>query len=576
MPSSTEPSDALADHGPARNPNPADPRAAQDRLFAALSAMYAREAPLYAASLEVNRLCNRAVGDLLAKIHRGFRLSDDDLGRGGAERHGAIRIGREDEYRWIARYFALFGMEPHNFYDMTDVGAKSQPVIATAFRSSAAPQHRVFASLLVTSSFDGRTRERLDALLAARDVFSERAKETVARAEDQGGLDEADALALVEEGVNRIFKWTGRARDRALYTELVDGGFKIAADIACFETHHLNHLTPNTFCMDLFTASMKFALGELTAGSYLDRAKDALVSLAERADRDWMVLHFTHFAPETIDAFEREALDPDDARAIVEPLAAALGERSAGLPAAGAPGEPERIFKDHTEGPPAGVPVLLRQDAYRARPEPITFVDEDVPAPATHTARFGEIEQRFYATTAKGRELYDECLARQDGPADSDCFRRFPGHLSALYAGGLVFVRPRATAAGRDAAARGEIKATDLDALAAAGHVRLDGLRYEDFLPVSAAGIFASNLEQYGTASTSDTKPAYERADLERLMGRPIIDAMAVCRALQSAATLRAYRDLGLLDLLPEDERRALEADVEAEPAGAVAVITGG
>ena len=570
MRSTTEPSDAH----PRRHAGLADPRAAQDRLFAALSAMYAREAPLYAASLDVNRLCNRAVGDLLARIHRGFQLSDDDIDRGGAERHGAIRIGREDEYRWIARYFALFGMEPHNFYDMTDVGAKSQPVIATAFRSSAAPQHRVFASLLVTSYFDERTRERLDALLAGRRVFSDRAMETVARAEARGGLDGADADALVEEGVNRIFKWTGRARDRALYTELVDGGFKIAADIACFETHHLNHLTPNTFCMDLFTASMKFALGELTASDYRERAAGALLSLAERADRDWMVLHFTHLAPETIDAFARDALEPGAARAIVEPLAAALEEQAAGLPTAGAPGEPEHIFKDHTEGPPAGVPVLLRQDAYRARPEPITFVDEDDPAPATHTARFGEIEQRFYATTAKGRELYNECLACQQGPADSDCFRRFPGHLSTLNDEGLVFVRPRATAAGRDAAARGEITTNDLGSLAAAGHVRLDGLRYEDFLPVSAAGIFASNLQQYGTASTSDAKPTYEQADLERIMGRPLVDAVAVCRAIQAAATLGAYRELGLLDRLPDEDRRALEAEVKVAPEAARELAT--
>ena len=33
------------------------------------------------------------------------------------------------------------------------------------------------------------------------------------------------------------------------------------------------------------------------------------------------------------------------------------------------------------------------------------------------------------------------------------------------------------------------------------------GLRYEDFLPISAAGIFASNLGQYGTKSTAAAKP---------------------------------------------------------------------
>jgi uncharacterized glyoxalase superfamily metalloenzyme YdcJ len=48
------------------------------------------------------------------------------------------------------------------------------------------------------------------------------------------------------KGRNRIFKWTGQARDYQLYQDLAAGGFKIAADIACFNSHHLNHLTPNT------------------------------------------------------------------------------------------------------------------------------------------------------------------------------------------------------------------------------------------------------------------------------------------------------------------------------------------
>ena len=49
-------------------------------------------------------------------------------------------------------------------------------------------------------------------------------------------------------------------------------GFKIAADIACFESHHLNHLTPNTLCMDLYTAAMKHCMGELGEAEFLARA----------------------------------------------------------------------------------------------------------------------------------------------------------------------------------------------------------------------------------------------------------------------------------------------------------------
>ena len=38
----------------------------------------------------------------------------------------------------------------------------------------------------------------------------------------------------------------------------------------------------------------------------------------------------------------------------------------------------------------------------------------------THTARFGEIEERFYATTPAGRALYDECLAAAEAARAAD------------------------------------------------------------------------------------------------------------------------------------------------------------
>ena len=116
----------------------------QHRLFSELSRMFGTEVPLYDKSLLVNAACNRTVCDLLGKLFVGFAITDEQLEKTSGERHGAIRIGRPDEYRWIARFFAAFAMEPHAFYDMTSVGSKSQPIIATAFRSRANPEHRVF------------------------------------------------------------------------------------------------------------------------------------------------------------------------------------------------------------------------------------------------------------------------------------------------------------------------------------------------------------------------------------------------------------------------------------------------
>ena len=171
----------------------------QNRLFSELSRMFGEEVPLYDKSLLVNRVCNRAVCDLLARVHVGFEITDEQLDKTSGERHGAIRIGRPDEYRWVGRFFAAFGMEPVNFYDMASVGAKSQPIIATAFRSIHNPEHRVFTSLLQTTYFDAATQARIEALLARRQVFSDRAKQLIEKGERQGGLDWADATALIAD-----------------------------------------------------------------------------------------------------------------------------------------------------------------------------------------------------------------------------------------------------------------------------------------------------------------------------------------------------------------------------------------
>ena len=529
----------------------------QNRLFAELSRMFGQEVPLYDKSLAVNRETNKAVCALLAQLHVGFELTDAELDQTSSERHGAIRIGKPSEYRLICRFFAAFGMEPHNFYDMTNVGAKSQPIIATAFRSRLNPDHRVFTSLLMTDYFDPATRQRIEALLATREVFSDKAKALLERNEQQGGLSWDDANALIAEGVNRIFKWTGQARDHKLYKDLCDAGFKIAADIACFESHHLNHLTPNTFCMDLYTAAMKFCLGEMDAPTFRQRAETALHRLVRRADRDWLRLHFKHRSRSVMDAYQPGALPADGVAKEVERLSRRLQQPDLTLSQLNHSG-----FKDFTEGPSEDTPVLLRQDAYKALTEPVQFRDADGSTVNTvHTARFGEIEERFYATTLKGRELYDRCLAEADaareknpGLAKKDYaayeamyaqpFAPFPKTLPELLAHGLVFGRYTVTSKGREA--KRTITTTDVGELIRLGCVDYEGLRYEDFLPVSAAGIFASNLNQYGTKSTAAVKPVYTQAMLEEILGRKIVDPNETYAALEAESLRYVQEQLGL------------------------------
>jgi uncharacterized glyoxalase superfamily metalloenzyme YdcJ len=551
----------------------------QNRLFAELSRMFGTEVPLYDKSLVVNEECNTTVCGLLAQLHRGFSMSKAELERTSSERHGAIRIGRPDEYRWIGRLFACFAMEPHNFYDMTNVGAKSQPIIATAFRSRVHPDHRVFSSLLMTDYFDPATKARIEALLAQRQVFSQKAKDLIETCERQGGLGKADADALIAEACERIFKWTGKARDHALYKALSEAGFKIAADIACFQSHHLNHLTPNTFCMDLYTSAMKFCLGEATEAIFRTRAGTALARLVATADRDYMKLHFKHLPPGAVERWERGSLAPNAVADAVDALVRRLARPDLALSKLNHAG-----FKDFTEGPSEDTPVLLRQDAYKALTEAVVFTEADgSTVNAVHTARFGEIEQRFYATTPKGRALYDRCLAAAEAEKDKDPglikrdvaayeamyarhFADFPKSLPALLEQKLVYGRYATTAKGRTAAVAGSISSTDLWELVRLGYVQYEGLRYEDFLPVSAAGIFASNLNQYGTKSTAAVKPTYTQAMLEEVLGRPIVDADAVYRGMQAESILEVYTELDMLDRLTSSERTALERDAAFGP----------
>jgi len=550
--------------------NFADKVQMQNRLFAELSRMFGQEVPLYDKSLLVNRECNQTVGALLEQLHLGFALSDDQLEKTSGERHGAIRIGKPSEYRLIGRFFAAFGMVPHNFYDMANVGAKSQPIIATAFRSRLNPDHRIFCSLLLTDYFDAPTKGRIEALLAAREVFSEQAKQLLDKNEQQDGLSWDDANALIAEGGNRIFKWTGRARDHQLYQDLCAAGFKIAADIACFDSHHLNHLTPNTLCLDLYTAAMKFCLGEMDEATFSARATTALSRLAKRGDRDWLRLHFKQLDRAAMETYQLGVVSANQVAEIAETLTRRLQQDDLALRKLKHSG-----FKDFTEGPSEDTPVLLRQDAYKALTEPVQFFNADGSVvPAVHTARFGEIEQRFYATTAHGRALYDRCLAEADAAREKNPglvkkdfaayeemyakpFAPFPKTLPGLLQHQMVYARYSVTSKGL--ATKGNIVTTDIVELVRLGYLDYEGLRYEDFLPVSAAGIFASNLNQYGTKATAAQKPVYTQARLEKILGRKIVDSNVTYAGLEAESLLEGYSQLGLIEKIPAEVKAEWE-----------------
>jgi uncharacterized glyoxalase superfamily metalloenzyme YdcJ len=62
--------------------------------------------------------------------------------------------------------------------------------------------------------------------------------------------------------------------------------------------------------------------------------------------------------------------------------------------------------------PPRSCPILLRQTSFKALEEPVKFLHEGEYVNGSHTARFGEIEQRGIALTPKGQALYDKLLTQ--------------------------------------------------------------------------------------------------------------------------------------------------------------------
>jgi hypothetical protein len=93
---------------------------------------------------------------------------------------------------------------------------------------------------------------------------------------------------------------------------------------------------------------------------------------------------------------------------------------------------------------------------------------------------------------------------------------------------------------------------------------------------VSAAGIFASNLNQYGTASTARVRPTYSKATLESVMGKPIIESTDVYAGIDAASRLDTLERLGALGQLAPSERARLEAAVAACPQDVIRAVRGG
>jgi len=451
-----------------------DPDEIRARFSRAMSDMYKAEVPLYGTLLELVSDINQRTLANNPTLAEQLRQTGE-IERLDQERHGAIRVGTAQELATLRRLFAVLGMYPVGYYDLSEAGV---PVHSTAFRavheaSLQKSPFRVFTSLLRLELIeDEALKQKAAAILAQRIIFTSRALELIARCETKGGLSASDADAFVREALE-TFRWHGEATVSAKVYQQLHDQHRLIADIVAFKGPHINHLTPRT----------------------LD-----------------------------IDAIQQ------------------------GMPSRGI--TPKAVI----EGPPPRrCPVLLRQTSFKALQEKVTFIDEQGNAVAgSHTARFGEIEQRGVALTPKGRALYDKLLniARTQAPSESnaqaymqaltDIFAELPDSYESLRKQGLAYFRYFVT--DKDDAVTQD-GPRDLDALIQSDYIHYEPLVYEDFLPVSAAGIFQSNLGDQ--AQTLYTK-ASSKDRFEQALGASVLDELALYADTQARSLKRCEEQLGI------------------------------
>jgi uncharacterized glyoxalase superfamily metalloenzyme YdcJ len=443
----------------------------------AMSEMYRAEVPQYGTLLDLVGNVNAETLRADPRLKASFEQSGE-AERLGIERHGAIRLGTAQELFDIRRVFAVMGMHPVGYYDLSVAGV---PVHSTAFRpiddeALRCNPFRVFASLLRLDLIDDpELRDEAEAILSARRIFKPRALELVAMWRSQRRSDTRGG---------------GGVRSRG------------AGDLP---------------------------LAQRRNGQPCDLPEAARRSPPGRRRRQLQGPHINHLTPRTLD----------------------IDALQAGMPNHGI--APKAVI----EGPPRrNCPILLRQTSFKALEEPIVFKENaGEGAAGTHTARFGEIEQRGVALTARGRKLYDDLLASvrrevQVGVSGANAvdydtalsvrFESFPDSWAELRAEGLAFFRYSATQAG--VTSGGNLRTMSVEQLIERGFLRVDPIIYEDFLPVSAAGIFQSNL---GTDAQKNYAERSNRAAFEVALGAVVRDELELYAETEKASLDQALKQLG-------------------------------
>ena len=441
------------------------------RFSSAMSDMYQDEVPLYSALLELVADINKQTMSQQPELTRHLRQTGE-IERLDMERHGAIRVGTAAELATLRRLFAVMGMVPVGYYDLAPAGV---PVHSTAFRAIHETSLQTCPFRIFTSLLRLELIEQPELRQQAADILAKRVIFT------------PRAIELITQHETSGGLTSNEADDfitQSLETFRWHNQATVSADV--YQQLHDQH--------------------RLIADVVAFKGP-----------------HINHLTPRTLNI---------DAVQIA-------------MPAHQIP--PKAVI----EGPPPRrCPILLRQTSFKALEEDVSFFATDGQIiQGHHTARFGEIEQRGAALTAKGRNLYDGLLqAAQDQlqvPANeknapqymailNEKFSQFPDDYPTMRAEKLAFFRYFPTEKGLSTPTE-SMQGLTLDELIDDEFIQYEPLVYEDFLPVSAAGIFQSNLGDKGHSQFAGHS---SKQDFQRALGATVIDELQLYEETQQRSIM--------------------------------------
>lgn len=433
------------------------PEYIRNRFSTIMSEMYKNEVPLYGELLNLVNDVNDSVLSEAKEIKEQL-ANTGEITRLNMERHGAIRLGKPSELSTMRRLFKVMGMFPVGYYDLASAGV---PVHSTAFRAIEnttlnQAPFRVFTSLLRLDLIDDSNLRNNIETILEKRQIFTEKALQLIDKSEKEGGLNNDDAETFVQEALETFRWHDTATVDYEMYEALLGQHRLIADVVAFKGPHINHLTPRTLDIDQVQASM-----------------------------------------------EARNIPP----------------------------------KDNIEGPPTRkCPILLRQTSFKALTEKVTFKDNTGNTKmGEHKARFGEIEQRGVALTQKGQDLYNDLLGKTrkaiggsptaENAAEynqllKENFKEFPDNYDELQSEKLAYFHYFTTPKIKDILKDKVYTKADINQLLGDGYLAIEPMVYEDFLPVSAAGIFASNL------GTEDAKREYEQTSNQSLFEKDLGDAV--------------------------------------------------